>query len=58
MGIYVIYAMVPVKCKKIFMKAVLKKDEDSNGEEFVHLRETDESDNHYHRMEDINRASV
>ena len=59
MGIYVIHAMVPVKCKKKlkeFIKTALKKDDDSNGEEFVHLREIDENDNHYHRIEDLNRA--
>ena len=59
MGIYVIHAMVPVKCKKKlkeFIKTALKKDDDSNGEEFVHLREIDEIDNHYHRIEDLNRA--
>jgi hypothetical protein len=58
MGIFVIHAMIPVKYKKklreFISKAVLKKGDDCNGEEFVHLREIDESDNHnYHRIEDF-----
>ena len=37
--------MVPVKCKKKLKEFIKKKDDDSNNEEFIHLREIDESDN-------------
>ena len=44
-AIYVIHTMVPVKFKKKLKEFIKKKDDDSNGEEFIHLREIDESDN-------------